>query len=118
MNVPAELFLDGKLVAKVTIVAFETPWATGEVQFNNKELFSKLVDVTSISSLDLELEEQDLDEKEEERLWNLNLSKLGLTDGDLNLDQDDRWCIQIENESLEKIYAVKFYHNGFMDWRP
>ncbi len=117
MNTPIKLLFENNLVATINSFSYETPWASGEVEFLDREFFLKLASVTSMSSFDLEMDELNLSDDDEEKLWEEKLSELGITWDDLELDGDERWSILPKGGDEQEIYAVKFYKNGYMDWR-
>ena len=117
MKTPIDLQLDGKSVAQIISFSYETPWATGEANFDDKELFLKLVRVSSMSSFYLEMDELELDDEEEERLWEARLSELDLTWEDLKLGHNGRWSIVPNGGECQPIYSPKFYEDRHMDWR-
>ena len=117
MNLPIALKLNDTLVANITSFSYETPWASGTVEFTDKALFHKLVSITTMSFFDLELAELELSDAEEERLWEAKLAELNLTYEDLKLEQDNRWTITPKDNESQPIYAANFYQDSFMDWR-
>ena len=117
MNTPIELQLDGVKVATIHGFSYETPWATGKVEFVDDSLFNKLVAVTSMSSFDLEMDELDLEDEEEERMWDAKLRELGITWDDLKLDRDGRWSVTPSGSESQSIYSPRFFESKFMDWR-
>lgn len=117
MKIPIELKLDGKPVAQITSFGYETPWASGAVEFIDKKLFERLINVSSMSTFDLEMDELGLEDEEEEKLWEAKLTELNLTWDDLKLKRDGRWVVTPEGSESQPIYSPKFYENGSMDWR-
>jgi len=117
MNLPIDLELDGKTVARILSYSFETPWATGKVEFEDQFLLLKLLAVSSMSTFDIEMDELGLDDEEEERMWEAKLKELGITGEDLKLDRDGRWTISSEETRSQPIYSPRFSHSGFMNWR-
>ncbi|WP_417440855.1 hypothetical protein [Idiomarina sp.] len=117
MNTPIELQLDGVKVATILSFTYETPWATGKVEFEDDSLFKKLVAVTSMSSFDLEMDELGLEDDEEEKMWEAKLSELNLSWQDLNLARHGRWSVTPRGSDLQLIYSPRFYESKFMDWR-
>jgi hypothetical protein len=117
MKSPIKLFLDNKEVATIDNFSYETPWASGKIQFHENELFIKLVNVTSMLTFDLEMDELNLPDEEEEKQWESKLSELNLTWADLDLEKDERWAVQARDSDKQNIYALRFYDNGIVEWR-
>ncbi|MBV1874270.1 MAG: hypothetical protein KUG80_05795 [Gammaproteobacteria bacterium] len=117
MNTPIELQLDGIKVATILSFGYETPWATGKVEFLDDSLFNKVVAVTSMSSFDLEMDELGLEDDEEEKMWEAKLIELGISWQDLKLDRDGRWSVTPSGSESQSIYSPRFYESKFMDWR-
>lgn len=117
MNTPIDLKLDGKTVARITTYSYETPWATGKVEFEDQYLFKKLIAVSSMSSFDLEMDELGLEDDEEEKIWDSKLGELGISWEDLKLDHDGRWAVSSVDSDSQPIFSPRFYESGFMDWR-
>ena len=117
MNTPIELILDGITVGQILSFSYETPWATGKVELKENSLFHKLVAVSSMSSFDLEMDELDLEDDEEEKMWEAKLKELGITWEDLKLDRDGRWTAIPNGGESQPIYSPRFYEQGFIDYR-
>jgi len=117
MNTPIELKLDGITVGTILSFGYETPWATGKVEFNESTLFEKLVAVSSMSSFDLEMDELGLEDDEEEKMWEAKLKVLGITWEDLKLDRDGRWSVIPDGGESQPIYSPRFSEQGFIDYR-
>ncbi len=117
INTPIKLLFDNNLVATINTFSYETPWASGEVTFLNQDFLQKLAKVTSMLSFDLEMSEFDLADEVEEQLWEKKLTELDISWEDLQLESDNRWSIEPKESTRQKIYAVRFYENGYMDWR-
>ncbi|MEJ2527938.1 MAG: hypothetical protein P8Y49_07680 [Sulfurovaceae bacterium] len=74
MNTPIELLLDDISVGKILSFTYETPLATGKVEFKESSSFHKLVAVFSMPSFDLKIDELGLkDDEEEEKMWEAKL---------------------------------------------
>ena len=117
MNTPIELLLDGISVGKILSFTYESPWATGKVELKENALFHKLVAISSMSSFDLEMDELDLEDEEEEKMWEAKLNELGITWEDLKLDREDRWSVIPNGGELQAIYSPRFSEQGFIDYR-
>ncbi|CCN68295.1 MULTISPECIES: hypothetical protein [Vibrio] len=117
MRTPTYLKLDGKTVARITDYSFETPWASGNAEFSDISILMKLTNITSMQIYDQELESLDLDDDEEDSLWEAKLSELELTSSDLKLVHDGRWSVSTEDREDCPIYSPKFYVQGVMNWR-
>ncbi|MBD9657587.1 hypothetical protein IB239_22390 [Pseudomonas sp. PDM12] len=118
MKTPIDLKLDGKSVATISSFSYETPWATGRVEFKEQSLFRKLVSVSSLSSFDLEMDELGVEEDKQEELWESKLKELGISWADFELKDDGRWSISPCDGHARPIYSPHFYETGFIDWRP
>jgi len=116
MNIPIDLIFEGKTVAKILSFTYETPWASGNVVFESRSLFEKMVAVSSMSSFDLEMDNLELEDDEEEKMWEEKLSDLGISWDDLKLD-DDKWSIVPSGSEPRPIYSPRFDESGFMEWR-
>jgi len=79
MNIPIELHLEGVKVATILSFSYETPWASGKVEFVDDSLLQKLIAVTSVSSFDIEMDELGLEDDEEEKVWEAKLIELGIS---------------------------------------
>ncbi len=117
MNTPIELKFDGITVGTILTFGYETPWATGKVEFKEKSLFDKLVVVSSMSSFDLEMDELGLEDDEEEKMWEVKLKELGITWEDLKLDNDGRWSVIPNGGEPQPIYSPRFSGQGFIEYR-
>ena len=117
MKLPIELKLDDKQVATITSYSYETPWASGSVEFIKEALFDKLVGITTMLFYDLEVDELGLEDDEEEKFWETQLTELNLTCDDLSLNRDHKWSITDTNHESHLIYATRFFRNGYVDWR-
>ena len=117
MNSPIKLHFENNPVATIHNFSYETPWASGEVEFMDQPFFQKLVCVTAMASFDVELEELNLSDAEEESLWDKKLSELGIDEDDLELDGDGRWSVETRGGEKQDIFAVQFYENGDLRWR-
>lgn len=118
MNTPIELELDGKKVATIVSFCFETPWATGKVEFEEQSLFDKLIAVSSMSSFDLEMDDLGLEDEEEEAMWESRMAELEVSWADLELDGDGRWSVTPSGGEPQPVHSPRFYEPGFIDWRP
>ena len=119
MKTPIKLIFEGKQVATITNYTYETPWASGNVEFTNKEFFIKLVNVTSMLSFDAEIESLGISEEEEDKLWEAKLSELNISEEDLDLDlsEEKKWRMEPFEGKKQKIYALRFYEGSYMEWR-
>ena len=117
MKLPAKIFYKGDLVAKLNSFSYDFPWAYGRVSFREEHLFKKACAVTSISDYDLELEALDLSEEDEEKAYTAKLSELGLSEKDLDLDDDGKWSVQVEDKERLVMRAIRFDEKGFVEWR-
>ena len=117
MKTPIELKLDGITVGEILSFRYETPWVTGMVKFKDHSLFEKLVVVSSMSSFDLEMDKLELDDAEEEKVWEARLKELCISWEDLELDSDDRWTVIPNGGESQPIYSPRFSEQGFIDYR-
>ena len=117
MKTPIKLIFEGNQVATISNFGYETPWASGKVDFINEELFEKLVKVTLMLSFEFEIEDLGLSKEEEEKMWEAKLAELKICWEDLDLDQDEKWLMEPSGGEKQNIYALRFYKNGFMEWR-
>ena len=117
MKEPIQLFFKCENIGTITNFGYETPWASGQVKFQDKTFFEKMVKVTSLLSYDLYIEKLCLPDAEEEKLWNDKLQELQLIWDDLRLDDDSNWSIQPQDDDRQMIHAVRFYEDEFMEWR-
>jgi hypothetical protein len=117
MKTPIKLLFDNNPVATIISFGYETPWATGKVEFLDQAFFSKLISVTAMLFFIYKLEELNLTDKEEEQLYEAETLKLGIASNDSELTKDKRWSIVPDHGIQQEIYAVRFYESNFMDWR-
>jgi len=117
MKTPIKLLFDNNHVATIITFGYETPRATGKVEFLDQIFCSKLIRVTSMLFFIYKLEELDLTDEEEDKLYDAEKLKLDITSNDFNLTEDKRWSIVPDHGIQQEIYTVRFYENSFMDWR-
>ncbi len=117
MKPPIKLFFENNEIATITDFGYEFPWASGTVIFNDTAFFLKMVNVTTMQFFDSEVEELNLSDEEEERLWEEKLSELSLSWEELDLEDDGKWSIQPLDENKKEICAVQFYKEGYMHYR-
>ena len=117
MNTPLALLFQHSQVATIVDFGYETPWATGRVEFIDKLFFAKLANVTTMGDFSSDVEALNLSDDEAEKLWENKLIELGLCSEDLNLNDDGKWSIRPNQEGEREIYGVRFDKRGFVDWR-
>ena len=116
MNIPVKLLLNGAEVGTFRSYGYETPWASGKIEFVDSNLFDKLIRLTLFDLFELNMDGQGLSEEEEEQRCNERLSELGISWEDMSLLRQ-RWQVELSNTAIVNISTVRFYENGFMEWR-
>nr|WP_086939541.1 hypothetical protein [Thaumasiovibrio occultus] len=116
MKTPTELQLDGITVATLVSYHYETPWASGKVEFLDASLLTTLAAVSNFATFDDEVSELELSEEEQDKRWSAKLDELAISLDDLALTRNGRWTITI-NEVNTPIFAVRFDANAWIDWR-
>lgn len=115
MNMPIQLYYEGEFVANILTFNYETPWCSGKVEFQDNDFIFKLINISSLRAFDLYLDELELNEQEENDIWENKLKELNLTWEDLSITDDDKWFIIPKNGNPEKIYSPIFVNHLNLD---
>ena len=116
MSKPVKLLFQNEVVAELSGFRYQTPWASAKAVFKNLELAQKLENINIINLFDLDLEDKELPEDEEDRLWNEKLIQLGLTPEDFKLDRDEHWRVVCDDGRIDEVRALKL-SEGIIVWR-
>lgn len=120
MKTPAKIFYKKKHIGNILNYSYETPSASGEVEFQDTDLLEKMISLTSLSDFYLEVETLGLSEEQEDIRIEHKMAELNLSDDDFQFDADGEWTIEIGWMRKKNIRAVRFEHinqKNWIDWR-
>jgi hypothetical protein len=118
MTKPIKLLYKGEFAATLSNFGYATPFAIASATFQDESLAIKLIALTTMNQFGIELEEMDIPEAEEERLYDAKQKELNLSSDDYAIKNDKNWSVICEDGSIDGVRAIRFESDGFLEWRP